>query len=424
MDARDFTINAAPETARDRKHLQDRVTRASRISAQVSLSWRSNFANHIDSRYCDNLDVRRDYFPLDIEAQLDGCAAGAAVHGHFGPGEVLSELSPARVHTVKHEQFNRNFAAHMRLEPRLGRFYPGGIFENIPGNHSSNYQPSRIIAMDDQTITVDFNHPLAAKALDLDIRVLSIREAGQEPGGRCTGIVETLAANGPGMQARYDDIATDFWSDDPFARADTSPDDRFYAQPRLVEHLDFTCSRQIGELYEKLLPHEGDILDLMSSWVSHLPAEFASARITGLGMNMQELERNPLLASLLVHDLNRRPALPFDDNAFDGIACTASVEYLVSPAAVFSELARILRPGAPLVITFSNRWFPPKAIRAWGQAHEFERIGLVLEYFIQDGGFENLHTYSLRGLPRPPADRYADQLPLSDPVYAVWGFKR
>jgi hypothetical protein len=91
---------------------------------------------------------------------------------------------------------------------------------------------------------------------------------------------------------------------------------------------------------------------------------------------------------------------------------------------VFSELARVLKPGAPLIITFSNRWFPPKAINVWGHAHEFERIGLVLEYFIGNEAFEQLHSYSLRGLPRPQDDKYAGQLRLSDPVYAAWGFKR
>jgi SAM-dependent methyltransferase len=162
----------------------------------------------------------------------------------------------------------------------------------------------------------------------------------------------------------------------------------------------------------------------MSSWVSHLPQEFSAAEITGLGMNPVELEQNPMLAHKVVHDLNRNPLLPFDDESFDGIICTASIEYLISPMAVFSELGRVLKPDAPLIITFSNRWFPPKAIKVWGHAHEFERIGLVLEYFINSDIFEKLHSYSLRGLPRPEDDKYAGQLQSSDPVYAAWGTKR
>ena len=424
MKAADMKLVAGVDDDDGSKQLQPGISRTSRISVQASLSWQSNEATHIDSQFIGNLNIWRDYFPPEIQHRLEGCARGSTISHDLSAGEALPGFSSAEVHTVKPQQFNRHFSSQLELEPRLGRFYPQGLFENIPGNNSSNYQPCRIIGLDDDSITTDFNHPLAAKPLTLDMRIMNIWDAGQEHGGRCNDIVEMLATNGPGMQARYDDIATDFWTDDAFARADTSVDELFYSQPRLVDHLDQSCSQQIGELYKQLLPHDGEILDLMSSWVSHLPDGFSAARITGLGMNRHELEQNPRLDESLVHDLNRQPELPFEDQVFDGIACTASIEYLVSPAAVFSELARILKPGAPLVITFTNRWFPPKAILAWGHAHEFERIGLVLEYFFENGLFENLHSYSLRGLPRPQNDKYADRLPLSDPVYAVWGTRR
>ena len=97
---------------------------------------------------------------------------------------------------------------------------------------------------------------------------------------------------------------------------------------------------------------------------------------------------------------------------------------MIKPAAVFDELARILKPGAPLVIAFSNRWFPPKAIRAWSHAHEFERMGIVLAYFQATEAFDHLETFSMRGLPRPADDKYAAQLLYSDPIYAVWGQRR
>ncbi len=424
MKGSDFELPAEPDLDSTIKAGQHAVTRTSRISAHASLRWQSNQVTHIDSQYIDNLNIWRSNFPAEIEQQLDGCARGQTVSHRFGAGEALPEFSSADVYRVKPEQFNRHFSKQLELEPRLGRFYPGGVFENIPGHFRSNFQPCRIIGLDEASVTTDFNHPLATRALDIDVRVLNIREAGQEHGGRRNDIFETLAFNGPGMQGRYSDVATDFWSDDAFARPDDSPDERFYSQPRLIDHLDKSCSAQIAGLYGRLLPHDGTILDLMSSWVSHLPETFSAARITGLGMNRHELEQNPLLGEVLVHDLNQQPRLPFDDRVFDGIICTASIEYLVSPAAVFDELARVLKPGAPLVITFSNRWFPPKAIKAWSNAHEFERMGMVLEHFLNNGRFDSLHSYSLRGLPRPEGDRYAGQLLLSDPVYAVWGARR
>jgi SAM-dependent methyltransferase len=165
------------------------------------------------------------------------------------------------------------------------------------------------------------------------------------------------------------------------------------------------------------------VLDLMSSWTSHLP-ELPFAEVTGLGMNREELEVNKRLDRFVVQDLNQVTALPYESGSLDAVICTASIEYLVRPFEVFSDISRILKPGGLVVMTFSNRWFPPKAIRIWKELHEFERMGLVSEYLIQTGSFENLHTFSMRGLPRPETDKYFENQRISDPVYAVWGRKR
>ena len=125
----------------------------------------------------------------------------------------------------------------------------------------------------------------------------------------------------------------------------------------------------------------------------------------------------------LIHDLNLDPRLPLPDGRYDAVICTASVEYLVRPFDVFAEAARVLKPGGVFAATFSNRWFPPKAIRVWPLLHEFERVGMVLEYFIKTGPYTGLETFSLRGLPRPEDDKYYCQIPYTDPVYAVWGRK-
>ena len=138
-------------------------------------------------------------------------------------------------------------------------------------------------------------------------------------------------------------------------------------------------------------------------------------------MNADELSANPHLSSHVVHDLNGDPKLPFSDGSFDFIVCTVSVEYLSRPFQVFAEAARVLKPGGYFIVTFSDRWFPPKVIRLWTELHPFERMGLVLEYFRQSGRFSSLATESYRGWPRPPDDKYYPQLGFSDPVFAVWG---
>jgi SAM-dependent methyltransferase len=115
--------------------------------------------------------------------------------------------------------------------------------------------------------------------------------------------------------------------------------------------------------------------------------------------------------------------MPFPEAVFDAVLCTVSVEYLTRPFEVFAEVARVLRPGGVFAATFSNRWFPPKAIRLWTELHEFERLGLVLEYFRESGQYTKLESFSMRGLPRPEDDPYTGRIPHADPVYAVWGIR-
>lgn len=163
------------------------------------------------------------------------------------------------------------------------------------------------------------------------------------------------------------------------------------------------------------------VRDLMSSWDSHIPVNVRPAQVTGVGMNEMELSKNSGLSDYVVHDLNANPTIPMPTANYDVVLCTVSVEYLIHPKAIFDEAARVLRPGGVFVVTYSNRWFPPKAIRLWTELHEFERTGLVLEYFRSTGLFCEYQTYSIRGLMRPRHDNYFGSLPFSDPVYAVWG---
>jgi SAM-dependent methyltransferase len=191
----------------------------------------------------------------------------------------------------------------------------------------------------------------------------------------------------------------------------------------LVSHVDTRAQASIAALYSRLLKPGMAVVDLMSSWQSHVPQDLELNSLVGLGLNEEELHHNPRLTGQVLHDFNRDPVLPFPDEQFDALICNLSVEYLVRPLEVFAEAARVIKPGGLLVQTFSNRWFPPKVVQIWTELHEFERVGLVLEYFLRSGSFGNLKTFSSRGWPRPETDRYYPQIRLSDPVYAVWGEK-
>lgn len=400
------------------KPWQDRIGRSSKISATVALQWDSGQASHTDIQFLDNLNVWRDFFPEEIEKQLSGKQPGEMIECEFAFNDLLPDYE-RKQHTVKRQQFNREFRRGQQLEPRLGRFYPKAIYRDIADNNASNMQPSRVINLDENFITADFSHPLANRDLSLHMQINQVWDVGSERGGRCTDIAQLICDDGPGMQARYMNTATDFFNTGAFERMDPADDAVFYEKPRMVQHLDSTCRAQVRQLYSELLPANCKILDLMASHDSHLPVTL-KAQITGLGMNAEELAANPGLDNRVIHDLNRNSPLPFGSNHFDAIICAASFEYLIAPQRVLRELARVLKPGGLLVFVFSNRWFPTRAIRLWSELHEFERMGFVSECLLQSGKFDKLNTLSSRGWMRPLDDKYASEILLSDPVYAVW----
>lgn len=197
-----------------------------------------------------------------------------------------------------------------------------------------------------------------------------------------------------------------------FDRDDPSPDIRFYGPARLVTHIDDGAIAAVGALYAELgvdgsaaAPRR--VLDLMSSWVSHL--QTPPAELVVLGINAAELQANPMATERVVRDLNVDPSLPFDSASFDAVLCCVSVDYLIHPVEVLTESARVLRPGAPVVITFSNRCFPTKAIHGWLARDDAGRGAIVKDYLRRSGGFSEPEL-SLR----TPARRYR-----GDPLYAV-----
>ena len=404
-------------------HRLERTTGTALIRARLDLSWQSPRARHTDSLIATGLNLGRDLFPSPIEAAILDKPRDHVLEHAFAPGALLAPWSEDAHTAVANRQFDRLYTGHGAVQPRVGRFYPRAIFRDPSGDVRTDRRPCRITRVDPEQIAVDFNHPLAHQPLDLRVTLEDIWEPDGEHGGRCVEVAGLVTANGPGMQARWRDLPTDFWSDLPFLRRDPSPDPEFYRAPRLVDHLDRVAIGQIQALYGRLIPPGSRILDLMSSWHSHLPEALATGPVVGLGLNAAELAANPVLDERLVQDLNAKARLPLADGAFDAVVCTASVEYLVEPFALFREVGRILRPGGVFAVTFSNRWFPPKTIAIWEAIHEFERPGLVLEYFLESGLFRDLETWSLRGLPRPPDDKYADRLAHSDPIHAVWGHR-
>ncbi len=190
---------------------------------------------------------------------------------------------------------------------------------------------------------------------------------------------------------------------------DESRDEDFYREPRLVTHIDDLAINAVTQIYREYFPRGGAILDLMSSWVSHLPEDADYGRVVGLGMNRDELEANLRLTAYVVHNLNHEPELPFAEAEFDGAGICVSIDYLTRPVTALRDLGRILKPEAPVVISFSNRCFPTKAIKLWLALDDSGHQQLVKHYLTEAGNWTNIAL-----LDRSPGAG-------SDPLYAVIG---
>ena len=198
--------------------------------------------------------------------------------------------------------------------------------------------------------------------------------------------------------------------DGAFAKIDATEDELFYEPPRLVYHIDDKSVAALTEFYRRVLPAGGVLLDLMSSWVSHLPPEIDYAEVIGHGMNAEELTANPRLARWFTQNLNRDAALALADDSIDAVMICVSIQYLQQPVAVLREVARVLRPGGAVVISFSNRCFPTKAVAVWRGLDDAGHTRLV-ELYLQHAGFEPIETHRL-------AEWIEDE---QDPLIAVIG---
>jgi SAM-dependent methyltransferase len=384
------------------------------LDLELALSWSDGRASYRDRRVLRGVDPAAARIGGHDLAELRGIRTDAPVM--VAQGMLLGPRDPA-LHIETAPADWPSALGGQRIEPRLGRWFPRLVLAGRHGIAGSDRRPLRVVGVAADTITVDLNAPLAGIPLAVD----AIGSAATGDEVTRGDLLAQLLANGPGMQAALAGGSSGSPHGEDFARSDEGSDGAFYAAPRFVDHLDTAALKQMRLLHRRFLAPGMRVLDLMASCNSHLPDDATGIDVTGLGMNAEELARNPRLARRMVRDINDDPTLPFAAGEFDLVLCALSVEYLVRPQEVVAEVARVLKPGGIFLVSFSERWFPPKAIRLWSEMHPFERIGLVLDYFGRSGKFVDLHAESLRGLPRPPNDKYFRMTKLSDPIYAVWG---
>lgn len=389
------------------------------VDVSVDVSWKKNEITHKEHFFAKEMNLYRDIFPGSLLENVKPLKTGETISIALDPGRLVPDYRREKQFILKKTQVRPRNKKEILNK---GRFYPQGWLSGIPGIFRENINPFRCIAVDDQKVVADLNHPLAGIPIQISFTADQKQAKHSEMGGTCTEWLDMILS-GPGMQSRCNGSQTDFFSEDAFHREDNTPDSVFYTRDRFVHHIDDAARHHLKEIYKEKLKPGYRVLDLMAGWESHLPENPGLASVHGIGLNAGELSANTRLTSYSVQDLNLDPLLKFKADSFDAVICSLSVEYLTDPVKVFKEVGRVLKPGKPFAVSFSNRWFPTKSISVWKDIHEFERTGLVLEYFLKAGGYSNLETRSIRGYPRPESDKYAGTMLLSDPVYAVMGQK-
>jgi hypothetical protein len=392
--------------------------RSDYANIEVAINWKSDQADHAEHHHYQGINFWRDFFPGMLGEKLANSPDGEWVSESFAAGELVEPYSGSNLIKVGKHRIMPIGKAKIVVTPYKGRFFPRSILAGTAGILQSQYQPLRVLEVDEDSMQVDLNHPLAQHEVEVSIRVIGERYIGKEErGGRCNDVVYEFMHAGPGMQARVNG-GTDFYAPQGFERVDEAADEQFYQADRLIGHIDREASAQLAAYYSDHLKPGMKVLDFMASWQSHLP-DIDDLHVTGLGMNAHEMQENPQIDQHVVQDVNQNPVLPFDDGQFDAVICNLSVEYLTDPLTVFRELARITRKGGQIHMAVSDRWFPPKAIILWSELHPFERLGLVLDYFLRTDGLDDLQTVTLQGLLRPEDDKHANQRLYSDPLFIV-----
>ncbi len=349
------------------------------------LHWEEHGVRHEDSFYAQNVNLWRDVFPAGLEKEILGLEEGQSRHVDLKPGAHMPVRDMRKVVTVPRTAFK--VAPELPpIVPTQGRFYPQGVLRGLPASirrisSRSDHQCRRGHA-DRRSEPSPGRCGGAARN-----HALAVWSKQAEFGGQCQDWICALT-DGPGLKRKADrgtDFGLDVPLEKPLGEGDAASTPRRArspcGQPGTGEYRQSLCAPVVWP--EKGTgPHVR--LAVTSSGWRHGSGPWHER-------GGDEREPGPVVPSGA--RLNVDPALPFADRAFDAVICSLSVEYLTRPwrssvrsPACLSRWA--LRHGlfTPLV--------PDQAVKIWTEMHEFERAGLVTEYFRQSGGFKDLTTLS------------------------------
>ncbi|MCW8963775.1 MAG: methyltransferase domain-containing protein [Gammaproteobacteria bacterium] len=388
---------------------------------ELKIIWQSSQATHTERHFFQGINFWRDFFPGMLGDKLMNAADGEWVTETMPANDIVPMHYPSNIVTLSISKIQPIGPGKIIITPQQGRFYPRRIIAGHAGVTGEEFLPLRVLGVEGDQFTIDLNHPLAKNRIEVSLRVVGERYPGKEErGGRCNDVVYEALMGGIGIQTPLDS-GTDFYAEGAHDRIDDTDDAIHYKDANLEDTFDTSSGAQLTDLYGRLLQPGDHVLDMMCGAHSYLPDNINGLHVTGIGLNQEELTANRQLTDFVVHNVNKTPVLPFEDNTFNTIVFTAAVEYLTDPALTFRELHRITKPGGSIIVTFTDHWNTLKGILIWSELHPFERLGLTLDYFLKTEGITALHTETIQGLLRPEDDKYANKKLYADPIFAVYG---
>lgn len=395
------------------------------LSILIDIQWQDDFAHYTDQYFLLKTNFWRDFYPAKFDYQIKRAELNETLSIKYAPGELMeSEFHKHNIIKISKDQFNQFYGGPIAIIPTIGRFYPRGMLDDVPDCFKLDNRPFRLVDIDNDndTLTVDLNHPLADQALTLTATITDVFDANQQNGGRCNEIAELITFNGPGLQRLLADQPFDFSQNMPFARTMEDDDTTFYDALETQPIVDRVALEQLTQYYAKFIKDNDKVLDLMAGPDSFYPNDLKNIQLTVLGVKEKDLNDNPRAQQRIVHNVNQQTELNFADQSFDIVSCAFAVEYMTQPIELFKQIHRILKPGGLFIVSFSDLFFSQKATRLWHDLHAFERPGIVLEYFRQSG-FEQMDYQSIRGLIRHDDDPFKNKTVHSCPMFMLSGKK-
>lgn len=342
---------------------------------EFTVTWEKDGIQHEEWFLGRKFNAVNDIFPRDMRQALEGKKPGESVTFTYEPRLCIPRHKPKEVRKLGRDRLRKKTLIGTDILPLVGRFYPQGHINGLKDIYPETLTPFRLVALNDESFTADCNHPLANIPVTIKATVQNVEKLETGTFGSLTHWREKTCDWGPGMQAMHEGQPTQFFHDKFFKQRDTGD------SPVALPAIDDTAMDNIKDMQNRFLKQDMRVLDFSKD-------------------------------------------APPMEGEYDAAICNLSIEYMVDPITTLKSVGQHLKPGGAILIAFSNKYDEAKVIQGWTELHEFEWMGLVLEYLRSTGLYENFGTISKRNDWRPQDDPlFLETRGVSDPVYMVYGFK-